>query len=86
MPNPPSMINLFVKNIQDKQISVRVNVTDTIETLKKQIEQKTGITPQEQRLLFGGAWIRGDHVTLDSLAVQEGNTLHLIRKVNGGFA
>ena len=78
MPDSSGPIN------KDERISVRLNTTDTIAKLKEKIEEKTGITPKEQRLLFLGAWIKDDSVTLDSLTIQEGTTLHLVRGVNGG--
>lgn len=46
--------NLFVKSINGKTRTLTVNRTDTIRAIKDQIQEKEGIAPEEQRLIFAG--------------------------------
>ncbi|TEY43154.1 hypothetical protein BOTCAL_0377g00030 [Botryotinia calthae] len=75
--------NIHVKFLNGKTITVHVNSKMTIETLKDHIQDKEGIPPDQQRIIFGGKELR-DRDTLGDIDVKEGITLHLVLILRGG--
>jgi hypothetical protein len=65
----------------------KVHVADTVLCLKKQIEERTGVPPNEQRLLYEGKQL--EHKGANTLAdyrVKKDSTMHLVLRFNGGHA
>ena len=76
-------MQLFVKTLTGKTVSIEVEEGESIEDVKAKIAEKEGIPPEQQRLIFGGQQLQ-DSKTLDDYDVGDDATLHLVLRLRGG--
>ena len=72
-----------VKTLTGKEIELDIEPNDKVERIKQKVEEKEGIPPPQQRLIFGGKQMN-DEKSASDYKIEGGSVLHLVLALRGG--
>ncbi|KAL2832895.1 ubiquitin-related domain-containing protein [Aspergillus cavernicola] len=72
-----------VRTLTGKEIELDIEADYKVSRIKERVEEKEGIPPVQQRLIFGGKQMADDKTAQD-YSLEGGATLHLVLALRGG--
>uniref|UniRef100_A0AAZ3RF94 Ubiquitin-like protein NEDD8 n=1 Tax=Oncorhynchus tshawytscha TaxID=74940 RepID=A0AAZ3RF94_ONCTS len=75
---------VILDTLTGKEIEIDIEPTDKVERIKERVEEKEGIPPQQQRLIYSGKQMN-DEKTAADYKIQGGSVLHLVLALRGGL-
>ena len=82
---PSPIIQIFIKTMTGKTITLTVAKTYTIDEIQKMILAKEGVAESEQRLIYAGVHLEAEK-TLPYYQIRQESTLHMVLRLRGGRA
>ena len=76
-------MQVFVKTLTGRTMTIDVEATDSITSIKEKITNREGIPATEQRLIFGGKQLENER-TIADYNIQKESTLYLVLRLRGG--
>ncbi|EER35714.1 conserved hypothetical protein [Candida tropicalis MYA-3404] len=76
-------MQIKVKTLTGRDMPLDVEPQDKIIRIKEMMEEKEGISPAQQRLIFNGSQLNDDQTVQES-GIQAGSSLHLVLTLRGG--
>jgi len=77
-------MQIFVKNLHGRTLTLEVEPHDSVEEIKTKIEEKDGMPPYRQRLIWCGKQLEDERCLAD-YGIQKESTLHLCLRWNFGI-
>ena len=76
-------MQILVYTLTGKTIPLEVDPNETVESLKQKVQEKEGVPPDQQRLVYGGKQLENGK-TLADYKIQSESTIHLVLRLKGG--